>query len=208
MEIGVYLEIDFLSKLQKKGDLSMRETPKPFEVYRHFKGNMYQILTIAADSETGKPCVVYQALYGDYKVYVRDLAMFLSETDKEKCPDASQMYRFEKVTPQAEVKVQSESVAETLPIAEVTGRAEGAEPTEAAQPEQAPDPAVLEYLEAESVDARLNILASLHHRITDEMINTMAVVTDVEINEGPVETRYQELKNCLLMKQKFEKQRY
>lgn len=177
----------------------MRETPKPFEVYRHFKGNMYQILTIAADSETGKPCVVYQALYGDYKVYVRDLEMFLSETDKEKYPDASQVYRFEKVTPQAEVKVQpTEAAQEETKV----------QPTETAQPEQALDPALLEYLEAESVDARLNILASLHHRITDEMINTMAVVTDVEINEGPVETRYQELKNCLLMKQKFEKQRY
>ena len=175
----------------------MRETPKPFEVYRHFKGNMYQILTIATDSETGKPCVVYQALYGEYKVYVRDLAMFLSETDSTKYPEASQMYRFEKVTPQAEAETQPEMV----PQAEA-----GMQPEMA--PQQELDPGVLEYLDAESVDARLNILASLHHRITDEMINTLAVVTDVEINEGPVEVRYQELKNCLQMKQKFEKQRY
>jgi len=86
------------------------------------------------------------------------------------------------------------------------------EPTASTQPNSEPepqlDPAVLEYLEAENVDERLNILTAIHHRITDEMINTMAVVTDVEINEGPVEQRYQELKNCLLMKQKFEKQRY
>ncbi len=179
----------------------MRETPKPFEVYRHFKGNMYQILMIAADSETGKPCVVYQALYGDYKVYVRDLEMFLSETDKAKYPDASQMYRFEKVTPQAETSTQSEAAPQVVAATQ---------PESATQeePQQTLDPAVLEYLEAESVEDRLNILASLHHRITDEMINTMAVVTDVEINEGPVENRYLELKNCLLMKQKFEKQRY
>lgn len=196
----------------------MRETPKPFEVYRHFKGNMYQILTIAADSETGKPCVVYQALYGEYKVYVRDLAMFLSETDSTKYPEASQMYRFEKVTPQAEGGIQAE-MAQELPKEEVKVQGEVAMRSEASpqqetetQPEASPqqelDPGVLEYLDAESVDARLNILASLHHRITDEMINTLAVVTDVEINEGPVEVRYQELKNCLQMKQKFEKQRY
>ena len=191
----------------------MRETPKPFEVYRHFKGNMYQILTIAADSETGNPCVVYQALYGDYKVYVRDLAMFMSKTDKAKYPDAQQMYRFEKVLLKAEGSVQTQGGAQEemtpqdLPKEEVNMQQETAALQEtAAQP--ALDPAVLEYLEAESVDERLNILASLHHRITDEMINTMAVVTDVEINEGPVETRYLELKNCLLMKQKFEKQRY
>lgn len=183
----------------------MRETPKPFEVYRHFKGNVYQILAIATDSETGKPCVVYQAMYGDYKVYVRDLEMFLSETDKEKYPDASQAFRFEKVTSETENlgKRQIDAVGENIP--------------EISEPENSPeeseeevelDPAVMEYLEADTVDARLNILASLHHRITNEMINTMAVVTDVEINEGPVEMRYQELKNCLLMKQKFEKQRY
>lgn len=181
----------------------MRETPKPFEVYRHFKGNMYQILTIAADSETGKPCVVYQALYGDYKVYVRDLAMFLSETDKEKYPDAGQVFRFEKVTPETDEKTGSQPTACEEPVAPV-------QQSGCAVKDQEPslDPAVMEYLDADTVDARLNILASLHHRITDEMINTMAVVTDVEINEGPLEQRYQELKNCLLMKQKFEKQRY
>ncbi len=189
----------------------MRETPKPFEVYRHFKGNMYQILTIAIDSESGKTCVVYQALYEDYKVYVRDLEMFLSETDRAKYPDAQQAYRFEKVTMQTqnqpktvtEIKT-AEDLSETVAQPEKeTGLTEVN-----AQPEQTLDPAVLEYLEAESVDERLNILTSLHHRITDEMINTMAVVADVEINDGPVESRYLELKNCLLMKQKFEKQRY
>lgn len=182
----------------------MRETPKPFEVYRHFKGNMYQILTIAADSETGKPCVVYQALYGDYKVYVRDLAMFLSETDLEKYPDAGQKFRFEKVTPAKDVQQADVEKPQTERSVHASEKSE----EEITQPQPVLDPAVLEYLEAETVDARLNILASLHHRITDEMINTMAVVTDVEINEGPVEVRYQELKNCLLMKQKFEKQRY
>lgn len=178
----------------------MRENPKPFEVYRHFKGNKYQILTLATDSEDGRLCVVYQAMYGDFKVYVRDLAMFMSETDKEKYPDCKQKYRFEKAEGEtAEPECSEHMQKETAPADEPVT-------VPAAEPEL--DPAVLEYIEAESVDARINILASLHHRITDEMINTMAVVTDVEVNEGPVEQRYQELKNCLLMKQKFEKKRY
>lgn len=182
----------------------MRENPKPFEVYRHFKGNKYQILTLATDSEDGRTHVVYQAMYGEFKVYVRELGMFMSETDREKYPDCTQKYRFEKVESTArEAVVAPETVSSPEPKErEATAPA----PVTDEQPQL--DPAVLEYLEAESVDARLNILAAVHHRITDEMINTMAVVTDVEINEGPVELRYQELKNCLLMKQKFEKQRY
>jgi len=184
----------------------MRENPKPFEVYRHFKGNKYQILTLATDSEDGRIHVVYQAMYGDFKVYVRELAMFMSETDMEKYPDCGQKFRFEKV------ETASEQVEELQAEFMQAQQTAPQEPTASTQPNSEPepqlDPAVLEYLEAENVDERLNILTAIHHRITDEMINTMAVVTDVEINEGPVEQRYQELKNCLLMKQKFEKQRY
>ena len=51
---------------------------------------------------------------------------------------------------------------------------------------------------------RLNILVALHSRITDEMINTLAVAVDLEIKDGDVEMRYEELKNCLLTFEKYE----
>ena len=194
----------------------MRQLPKPFERYRHFKGNVYQILTLAVNSEDGRDMVVYQALYGDYKVYVRPLDLFMSLTDTEKYPDVKQRYRFEKV----EEEPVQEPVRETAPKQEearvsapapaperIVVRPEPAVPRKAekTEAEEALDPGVLAYLDADSVTERLNILVSLHGRITDDMINTLALATDVEVEKGSVEDRYNSLKNCLLMKEKFEK---
>ncbi|MDD6467202.1 MAG: DUF1653 domain-containing protein [Erysipelotrichaceae bacterium] len=61
--------------------------------YRHFKGKEYQLLAIAKHSETLEEMVVYQALYGDYGIWVRPLSMWneLVEVDGVKRP------RFEKI---------------------------------------------------------------------------------------------------------------
>lgn len=67
-------------------------------IYRHFKAKrFYKMLCVAMHTETQEKMVVYQALYGDYKYFVRPYEMFVSKVDHDKYPDVKQEYRFELV---------------------------------------------------------------------------------------------------------------
>ena len=251
--------------------------PKPHEIYKHFKGNLYQITAIAEHTETGETLVVYQAMYGDFKTYARPLTMFTSPVDREKYPDAVQEFRFElqgpdaarqkaemslsgrtdngesdtavsvekTVRPEASGQQKQEHTDPDGPLrqekvesAEASGQktsdcrelsGQGAEEPvrmseqvcqehdgSAGLPVQTPaesddepeelniDPLVLEFLDADTYEQRLNILSGLHHRITDDMINTMAIACDVEVVDGDIEERYESLKACLVTMERYE----
>lgn len=52
-------------------------------IYRHYKGELYEVLEVATHSETGEKLVVYRALYGNYGVWVRPLEMFAENVEKD-----------------------------------------------------------------------------------------------------------------------------
>ena len=60
-------------------------------MYRHYKNKMYKVLHVAKHSETEEELVIYQALYGDYGIWARPLAMFLEDVA---FPDGSVVKRF------------------------------------------------------------------------------------------------------------------
>ena len=66
-------------------------TFQPGGIYRHYKGNLYKALYIAKHTETEEPLAIYQALYGEYGIWARPLAMFLDEVT---LPDGSVVPRF------------------------------------------------------------------------------------------------------------------
>lgn len=45
-------------------------------IYRHFKGQMYEVIGVATHSETKEEMVIYRALYGDRKLWVRPVSMW------------------------------------------------------------------------------------------------------------------------------------
>lgn len=50
-------------------------------LYQHYKGNFYQVIGLCRHSETEEELVVYQALYGDYGLWVRPLKLFLETVE-------------------------------------------------------------------------------------------------------------------------------
>lgn len=187
----------------------MRSVPRAQEIYKHFKGNVYQIITIAEHSESGEKMVIYQAMYGDFKVYARPLDMFMEKVDRQKYPEVKQEYRFEKVEPagmvcEKTVEVKVEPVEISRPAKEEGASSQQKVTQDASEEELQLDPLLLDFLDADTYEEKLNILAALHSRITDDMITTMAIACDVEVAEGDLEVRYNQLKSCLLTLDRYE----
>lgn len=231
----------------------MDRVPSPGELYRHFKDKIYQIIAIATHSETGEQMVVYQAMYGGFDIYVRPLAMFMSEVDHEKYPQACQRDRFEKIerseladddTVQPEQPELSElHKAETRPrtqrpavsrralqqndeealgaengyfqrrrrqIAEREQRREQfRKPArhESATDELRANPNLLKFLDADTYEKKYQVLSEIQDDMTNRLIDDIAVVLDVVIPEGALNDRYCQLKNIILTRQKYEKNR-
>lgn len=61
--------------------------------YRHFKGNEYEVVDFAKDSETTEQMVIYRALYGDHDLWVRPYKMFQEIIER----DGKKMRRFERI---------------------------------------------------------------------------------------------------------------
>ena len=198
------------------------------QFYRHFKNRLYQVVAVAEHSETGERMVVYQALYGEYRVYARPYEMFVSEVDHEKYPQANQKYRFELVKPaDGQEESQNQEVPKSgyeqsdvqEPAAEraeeqsdvqesAAERAEEQTDTQVSAPEKTEEgtvnPLLLEFLDADTLEDKMHIMIFGRNQMDDNLLNSIAISLDLVVEEKSTEEKYDEILNCLSMMERFE----
>ncbi len=267
----------------------MERIPAPGDLYRHFTDKIYQVIAAAVHAESGEPMIVYQEMSGDFGIFVMPLAQFEARIDKEKYPQASQQYLFEKIERAARTyqkpemntdlhgnkpetnrtemqRLQSETTGEQESgtddkrlhvqntaesrlrvqntaehrlsvqrpadskrmLSQETAVAAGGgayyekrrrqmeereqrrgmfrkmERHETATEELHANPSLLKFLEADTYEERFHVLNQIQDEITDRLIDDMAVVLDVVIPEGALSDRFQQLKDVILTRQKYE----
>lgn len=257
----------------------MNRIPRPGELYRHYTGEIYQILTVAKHSETGEQLVILQAMFGAFESYASPLSQFISEVDHQKYPRIKQQYWFMRInrmeqmeqrqlaseqrslgeyeaglqrmnggtdaageiktqetdsTGQAAKRPNTRSPAESKRVFREEGKtASDIEPSyqqkfrkqiadresrreqflkpqkqESATNELRANPCLLKFLDADTYEAKYQVLTEIREEMTDRLIDDMAVVLDVVIPEGPINDRYCQLRNIILTRQKYESIRY
>lgn len=202
--------------------MEQERIPRPGEFYKHFKGNLYQIITVATHSETGEAMVVYQALYGDFKTYCRTLEMFISKVDRGKYPFVTQEYRFELYIMEPgnihEDKADHESVTGKQNNVQMNKEADNLEKTDEEEvnlnspvihknsedQESGFNPDLIFFLDARTYQDKLNVLVSLKNKLDDRLLEDIAISMDITLEEGTLEERYQILRDSLLTLNRFE----
>lgn len=181
--------------------------PRPGEIYRHFKNKLYQIITVATHSETGEKMVVYQALYGDFKSYVRPLSMFCSEVDKVKYPKAIQKYRFELINREIFCEDQQINTVKDSDNTDLNFEMYHRE-------EQNNDLAsfinsdMLKFLDAETYNEKLEIFMEMKKNIDERTLSDISISLDFVLNDGTLEEQIESIRNCLETYTKFECKRF
>ncbi len=155
---------------QSREGKHMRKTPMPSEIYQHFKGNIYEIITIAKHSETLEEQVVYRNIDAPYDTYVRPLNMFMEKVDQQKYPDVTQTYRFELMT----------------------------------EEEEEIHPLLLQFLDEDTYKGKLEVLALMGEVVNQQMLSSMAIATDVVLESGELQERFEEFKSCLHTLERYE----
>lgn len=200
----------------------MRREPVKGQLYRHFKGNVYEIVAVALHTETDEFLVIYQNVDDHNRIYARPVDMFLSEVDHEKYPDIKEKYRFTLIEDDRNCIKAAESGSKS----NVTNAAEKAD--DSATNNDAQDtydndmkvgesaselseecegrinPLLEQLLDADSFEDKLDIFYKMRNTEDITMLRNVAVSLDIETTRDEADELYDEILGCLKMMTKYE----
>lgn len=182
------------------------------ELYRHFKGKLYQVLNIGFMEDSDEKMVVYQALYGDYRIYIRSYESFAGPVDKVKYPKAEQEMRFERLSPEKrrvlqarEEKVSTERELAKVNMQEIVefDEREVVQLQEELESEEI-NKDLLAFLDAETNEEKLEVLHDIRKNMTEKIMSSIEASMDLCFTEGTLEERIERVLDMLRTKIRYE----
>lgn len=145
---------------------------RPLEPFEDGEGRPCQLFFTAVDDRTGETLLVYQRLEDPGVMRV------MPEEEKKATGEAA--------------PCEGEESEEEAPAAETEE-----EETDKIPEEEIPDPEVARFLDAGSMEEKMDVLLSMRDHITNEEIDTLAMSLGISIDEGSPEERFDDLRECL-----------
>lgn len=194
--------------------------PKQGEIYRHYKGNLYQITAVALHTETEEKMVVYQALYGDFKYYVRPLEMFMEQVKIED----KFINRFELVNmnnnKENDICYNKKNDVHYIEKNNLDNKKENSsdqviifnykedEDTEDEKENLSCD--LMGFLDAKTYTEKMNILKEMRVNgdLDEHILRNCALSIDCIVDENGIDEQYHSIMNCLNMLSKYECTRF
>lgn len=180
-----------------------RPTPRENEIYKHFKGSLYQIVTIAVHTETSDKLVIYKSVEKPERVFARPVDMFMSEVDHLRYPLVRAKYRFT-------LMVEAEETEDIEPETEVEAKeveAKEADNVESGDNELSINPIVEAILDEKEYTKKIENFELLRGKCTKEMLTTIAISLDIQLNSDTVDEMYADILKTLKMHEKYESAR-
>lgn len=154
----------------------------PGKLCRDLKNRLYQVVAVALHSETGERMVVYQALYGDYGIYVQPYERFISE---KPAPG--------KLTKPAKP--------------EESGDFQESEETQEREIFPAPSPLLMDFLDADDHASRMACLMKLSKSGTQADFDSIYAALDIAPQAGTLPEQAKAIGNYLSLLQRYEGRR-
>lgn len=193
-----------------------RQTPVAGQIYKHFKGNLYKVLAVAVHTESEEKLVVYQSVDNPDRVFARPLEMFMSDIDRFRYPLIRAKYRFTLVSEPEEETKEEETKEETLNEDTKEEDVKDEETEEQSDDDSAVykdngelviDPYVEGVLDEKEFSKKIEFFEMLRGKCTEEMLTTIAISLDIQLQEGSIEDKYSQILRTLKMHEKYETSR-